>query len=150
MSNYRKLYKNIFQTDFLMKNGKIYFGHPVNVYNTPKEEELVNIIEAYFPQFEVENPNKHIHSENYVKWKAEKGNGMLYFTEVVLPSMESGVFLPFEDSMFGAGVYKEAAFLHQLGKPIYEISFNGTIANMTLDEARNLSVPETRERVYKK
>lgn len=133
-----------------MKNGRIYFGHPVNVYNTSKEGELVKVIEGHFPQFEVENPNQPAHSQNYAKWKEEKGNGMLYFTDVVLPSMEAGVFLPFEDGMFGAGVYKEADFLHQLGKPIYEISFRGVITSMVLDEARNLSVSETRERVYGK
>lgn len=133
-----------------MKKAKVYFGHPVNFYNTPKEEELIKIIESHFPQFEVENPNQKYHSKNYVKWKTEKGNGMLYFTEVVLPSMEAGIFLPFEDGMFGAGVYKEAVFLHDNGKLIYEISFDGGITDMLLDEARKLSIPETRERVYGK
>lgn len=133
-----------------MKKEKIYFGHPVNIYNTPKEEELVKIIENHFSQFELENPNQLHHSQNYIKWKTEKGDGMLYFTEVVLPSVEAGIFLPFEDSMFGAGVYKEAVFLYDLGKRIYEISFDGNIADMVLDEARKLSVSETRERVYGK
>ncbi len=73
---------------------------------------------------------------------------MLYFFEEVLPMMDEGVFLPFDDGMFGAGVYKEAKFLEDAGKRIWEIDVEGGLSELVLDESRKLSVEETRERVY--
>jgi hypothetical protein len=64
--------------------------------------------------------------------------------------MAAGIFLPFEDGMFGAGVYGEAEFIVDDSKLIYEIDFAGNIERMFLDSTRKLSVPETRERVYGK
>ena len=86
----------------------------------------------------------------YQKYKLEKGNGMLYFFEEVLPLMDIGVFLAFQDGMFGAGVYREAEFLEDSGKPIFEIDSKGEISDLILDASKFLSVEETRARVYKK
>jgi hypothetical protein len=130
-------------------NDKIYFGHSVNVYGTPDEERLIKIIEEYFPQFEVENPNQLHHQEGYQRWRGIT-KGMDYYFKEVLPQMESGIFLPFEDGMLGAGVYGEAEFIANDGKLIYEIDFVGNIERMFLDSTRKLSVSETRERVYGK
>lgn len=133
-----------------MKN-LIYFGHPVSVYNTPQEDKLVNIIEEHFPDFTVENPNQKHHGEGYVRYKALEGKiGMDYFFEEVLPKMYAGVFLPFEDEMFGAGVYKEADFIKKDGKSIYEIDYEGNIKDLIIDPDRFLSIDKTRERVYGK
>ncbi len=128
---------------------KIYFGHTIDIYNTPKEQELVERIQRELPQFEVENPNQPIHEQGYQTYKIA-GNGMKYYFEKVLPSMDAGIFQPFADGKFGAGVFGEAAFLHGQGKPIYEISLEGKIASMELDASRALTVEQTRERVYKK
>ena len=129
--------------------GKLYFGHPVNVYNTPDEKRLCEIISREFPNAELENPNSLVHDEGYKKWKQEKGSGMKYFFEEVLPQMNAGIFLPFEDGLFGAGVYGEAEHLNKgLGKLVFEISLEGKINIMTLDISRMLSVEETRKRVY--
>ena len=49
--------------------------------------------------------------------------------------------------MLGAGVYGEAEFLADAGKPIYEISIGGVITRLELDESRRLSVEETRKRI---
>lgn len=127
----------------------VYFGHPVNFYNTPDESRLVERIQAYFPNGQIENPNQPKHDEGYKKWKLEKGSGMKYFFEEVLPQMEVGVFLPFEDGFFGAGVYGEAEHLNKvLGRKIFEISLEGKVRSMSLDPARCLSVEETRKRIY--
>ncbi|MBR9683662.1 hypothetical protein GOV03_03930 [Candidatus Woesearchaeota archaeon] len=129
---------------------RIYFGHPVNTYNTEQETDLSAIIQQHFPEYEVENPNQPHHQEGYQRWKAEKGNGMQYYFQEVLPEMAAGIFLAFEDGMLGAGVYGEAESLHQDGKPIYEISLEGKISELDLDPQRFLTIEETRARVYGK
>ncbi len=133
-----------------MEKGLIYFGHPVNVYNTPDEERLIKIIEKHFPEFKVENPNQPHHGESYQRYKREGKRGMDYYFKEVLPNMAAGIFLPFDDGMLGAGVYGEAEFIVNNGKLIYEINLTGNIEKMVLDPARKLSIPETRERVYGK
>jgi len=129
---------------------KLYFGHTVDIYNTPKEQELIAVIEGKFPRYEVENPNHPVHEEGYQTYKKEKGSGMKYYFEKVLPTMDAGIFQPFADGKFGAGVFGEAKFLHERGKPIYEITLDGIVTDLQLDESKVLSVEETRERVYRK
>ena len=131
---------------FCMKPS-IYFGHPISFYDIPLEIELVKIIERELPTFQVENPNQPHHQEGYQRY-SKQGRGMDYFFQEVLPATSAGVFLTFEDGNFGAGVFGEAEFLHQQGKPIYEISIDGVINSMSLDFARKLSIEETRARVY--
>jgi len=128
---------------------QIYFGHPISVYNTPKESELIQAIQKQFPGWHIENPNQPHHSEGYQTWKKNFGNGMSYYYQEVLPKMHAGVFLPFLDRMWGAGVFNEAEFLFNQDKPIYEINYLGEISPVTLDEAKKLSIEETRKRVYK-
>jgi len=125
----------------------MYFGHPTNTYNTQFEHHLIDCIQKEFPELEIENPNQPCHQEGYQRFKKEKGNGMQYLFQEVLPNMRAGTFLPFEDGMWGAGVYKEAKFIREEGKRIYEISWSGIITDMTLDKSKVLSVEETKERV---
>lgn len=127
----------------------IYFGHPVSVYDIPLERELVKIIERELPIFQVENPNQPHHQEGYQRY-TKQGRGMDYFFQEVLPATAAGVFLAFEDGKFGAGVFGEAKFLHEQGKPIYEITLDGVVTGLELDDSRALTVEETRKRVYKK
>ena len=130
---------------------KVYFGHPISFYDVPRETALITAIQKRFPHFEVENPNQIQHQEGYQRYTALPGKrGMDYFFEEVLPAMAAGVFLSFEDGTFGAGVVGEAEFLDNQGKPIYEIDIEGRIAEMLLDPIRNLSVEQTRSRVYDK
>ena len=126
----------------------IYFAHPVNTYNTELETELLDIIAEHFPDYDIENPNQKKHEEGYQAFKRDHGSGMEYYFTQVLPNMDAGIFLPFEDGMFGAGVYKEAQWLQDHGKPLYEINSAGTITDLVLSEERKLSVQETRSRVY--
>lgn len=128
---------------------KIYFGHPISFYNTPIESFLIGKINSAFPDSELINPGLPIHGENYLKWKKETGNGMNYFFREVLPSCSEGIFLPFEDGKFGAGVFGEAKFLSGLNKFVFEIDFDGKILPWRFEESRCLSIEETRKRVYK-
>ena len=132
----------------MKEKDKIYFGHPVNFYNVPKELELIQIIKKEFPLFTIENPNQPHHQENYQRYKMETGNGMTYYFKEVLPRMEAGIFLSFEDKKFGAGVFGEAEALHKMEKPIYEITLENKIYPMQIDFSRKLSIEETRKRIY--
>jgi hypothetical protein len=133
-----------------MKKPKIYFGHSINFYNTEIEADLIMQINFFFPGYDLENPNQKIHEANYQKWKSKSGNGMEYYLNKVLPKMSAGIFLPFGDGMFGKGVFSEMKKLDDLGKPIWEINFEGHIKSIDkLDFCRELSLEETRKRVYR-
>lgn len=133
-----------------IKPNSIYFGHPVNIYNTKKEVELINIISNAFPKYNIYNPNQKHNQKNYQLWKKETGSGMKYYYDVVLPKMEAGIFMTFEDGMWGAGVFGEAELLYNNGKSIWEIDNNGIIMYLPkLNLEKKLSIEETRERVYK-
>jgi len=126
----------------------IYFGHPINFYNTPDEERLLRLISRNFPQYAIENPNQLHHQEGYKKYKAQFGNGMRYYFEEVLPRMKAGIFLCFEDGMFGKGVFGEAEFISSRGNPIWEVNLEEQIREMILDPKRCLTVEQTRKRIY--
>jgi hypothetical protein len=150
MENYSaKINERIKLTESRIKYPSIYFGHPVNFYNTDKEKELVEIIQKNFSEYSLENPNQAHHQENYKLWKEELGNGMKYYFDIVLPKMNAGIFLPFEDGMFGAGVFGEAEAIYSKGYPIWQIDLEGSVRNvMKLDYSKKLSIDETRKRVY--
>jgi nucleoside 2-deoxyribosyltransferase len=69
---------------------------------------------------------------------------MDYYFQEVLPDVDVGVFLPFEDGVYGAGTAAEIGFLLYQEKPVYEIDRDGEISEL-LDV---LSIDETKERVY--
>lgn len=91
-----------------MKKQKLYFAHPVNVYDEPIEQQMISLVQAWFPDYEIENPNQPCHQKGYTEWKEKYGNGMRYFYEIVLPSCKAGcVAMPFLDGLLGAGVAGE-------------------------------------------
>ena len=128
---------------------KLYFGHPVNVYDTELETKLLKRILAAFPSCEIENPNQPIHEKGYQDYKARTGNGMDYYNVEVLPKCVGGIFLPFRDGKWGAGVFKEAQRIEELGCFILKIDWQEGIFAMDLgDEASQvLTVEETRARI---
>lgn len=130
---------------------KVYFGHPVNVYNTDLEISLLKRISSMFPSLEIENPNQEIHEKGYQEYKRKTGEGMKYFMLEVLPSCRMGIFLPFRDGKWGAGVFKEAQRLEEMGMSVFEISAEGDFKVMNMGEInRVLSVEETRARIRDK
>jgi hypothetical protein len=133
----------------------LYFGHPVNTYNTDLELRLLELIRQYFEynlkldDFVIENPNQKVHADGYLKWKQEKGNGMLYYFEEVLPKQDGGIFLPFRDGMWGKGVFGEAEFLMKTGRIVWQIDHEGSIQIVKhLPQNLCLSVEETKARIY--
>lgn len=141
--------KRILEINSLIKPNSIYFAHPINVYNTDLEKTLEEIIRINFPQYNLENPNQKYHQENYKFWKENFGNGMKYYFEEILPKMEAGIGLPFDDGMYGAGIVGELEILLEKRKPIWEINSSGIIKKIdALDKSRILSIEETKKRVY--
>jgi hypothetical protein len=111
----------------------------------------LKLIEATFPEWTVENPGEQRHRNGYRRFLKKKGNGMLYFTEKVLPSCEGGIFLPFRDGRWGAGIFSEARILLAKRRPVWLITLSGRATRLqSMKGIVPLSVSETRQRVYKK
>ena len=127
---------------------KLYFMHPVNTYGTELELELLGTIRRYFNGWTVENPNQKKHQEGYENFKRETGNGMKYFTEMVLPECGMGVYLAFRDGTIPAGVAKEAEYFLDRGRPLWEIipSFD-PVPRREIPADKVLSVQDTRARI---
>lgn len=112
-----------------MKKHVLYFPHPVNTYDTAVEKEILILIQQYFPDFVVENPNQLCHQKGYAEWKKRYENtdgktksGMSYFFDVVMPNCDAGaVALPFLDGKFGAGVAGEVIYAVQKQRGIWLI-----------------------------
>lgn len=126
---------------------KIYFGHPINVYGTKLEKELLIKIAKALPDYAIENPGRKHHQKNVRHWIKKTGNAMNYFFSVVLPKSQAGIFLPFRDGKWGAGIVGEAEFLHNKGFPIWQITFDGIISKVNLAKIQALSIKETRSRI---
>jgi len=130
-----------------MPKPKIYFGHPINVYNTDLEKMLLVIIAKLLSEYDIENPNQKKHTDGYQRYKEQTGRGMNYYFEEVLPSCDAGIFLPFRDGAWGKGVFGEAKFLEKNKKLIWQIDHLGLISDVRLADIWVLSVPETIKRI---
>lgn len=128
---------------------KIYFGHPINTYGTELERKLLKIISEHFPQFDIENPGQKHHINQARLWKKITGNAMNYFFKVMLPKCRAGIFLPFRDGKWGAGIVGEAEFLINKGFLVWQITFDGIISKISPAEIKTkvLSIEETRIRI---
>lgn len=126
---------------------RLYFGHPINTYDTTLEERLLRQISLSFRGWEIENPNQKHHQEQYERWKKTTGTGMNYFTKQILPNCHGGIFLPFRDGAWPAGVFMEAKFLANRGSPIWMIVPNGVITTLNLSEHASLTREATISRV---
>lgn len=142
----------------------LYFAHPVNVFGTPLEAELEELIRLAFPfpSMRIENPNQPCHQEGYARWKklsdAQGHKGMGYYFEEVLPSCAACIALPFIDGKWGRGVAGEAQFFLKKGAPVYVIdprtkrifAVTHFLAELLLanDPRAVLSVEETRARTW--
>lgn len=124
----------------------LYFGHPINTYNTTLEERLLRQISLSFRGWEIENPNQKHHQEGYANWK-ETTSKMDYFIKQVLPSCHGGIFLPFRDGAWGAGVFMEAKFYAGRKLPIWMIVPDGAITTLNLSGCASLTIEETVSRV---
>jgi hypothetical protein len=131
-----------------MAKKRLYFGHPVNVYGTELQKFLLDRIRRGFREWEIVNPDRPEHDGGYARYKRETGNGMEYYKKEVLPRCHGGVFLPFSDGMWGAGVHLEASTFVERRRRIWIIASHGQIRRArSWNEIRVLSVEETRARI---
>lgn len=130
---------------------KLYFGYPINVFDTELEKFLLQCLNSVFRKwYEIESPNCEKHQRGYQLYKQETGNGMDYYSKEVLPTCSAGVFLPFIDKMFGKGVFTELTYFLERNSPVWEVNHRGIIAsifNFDSVQTRVLTVEETRERI---
>ena len=126
---------------------RIYFAHPVTVFDTKLEKQMRNRILASFLGAEIEDPNQPHHQQGYAEWKKKlegnpsKEGGMSYYYDVVLPTCDLCVSMPFRDGKLGAGVAGEAEFFIKKGKDSFVFTIPGlTHIRLMTPEERNLIV----------
>ena len=126
-----------------MEKLSLYFAHPVNVFNTKLEKEMIDLIQVSFGDaFKIENPNQKHHQENYKKWKEAWGNGMRYYFEIVLPQCYGCISMSFLDGKWGMGVAGEAEFYLKKNSPNWLIDVtkkNKVIRSLTPGEKKMVS-----------
>jgi len=110
---------------------KIYYAHPLSIYDSPQEERDVAMIKYLWPDAEVYNPNSKIDNEKYKEY------GFDWFLDRVA-DCDLVVFRSFPDGRIDRGVWKEIEFAHsKCVIPVMEIPM--------LMESRSLSVDDTRK-----
>lgn len=146
-----------------MEKEKVYYAHPVNVYDTELEKQTVKLIEETL-RVVVENPNQPHHQVGYKVWKDKydndpaKSGGMSYFYEEVLPKCQGCVCQIFMDGKWGLGVAGEAGFFIEKGQPVWVLEPEDNIIRpitaeeeslvATCDPRLVLSREETRRRTW--
>ncbi|MDA2935967.1 hypothetical protein MYX06_02010 [Patescibacteria group bacterium AH-259-L05] len=126
---------------------KLYFGHPINTYNTDLEKKLLQIISKKFHGWVIENPSQKCHQQGCQRYRETTGRPMDYFTKEVIPKCSGGVFLAFRDGAWGAGIFKEAKTLTKFDCPIWEINIDGMLSQPILDKVNVLTIEQTRARI---
>lgn len=98
---------------------RLYFAHPVNVYDTPLERAVMQLIAHTFlnvMDVMIENPNQPHHQIGYMAYaKRTQENktahnlhgGINYYDDKVLPLCNGVIAMPFLDNKFGSGVAHE-------------------------------------------
>lgn len=136
----------------------VYFGHPVNSYDTVMEsfledvikEELGNVNNSDLFAGILFNPNNDFSKQMYQRYKMkEDSTGLDYYFSQVLPFCKAGVFLPFPEGVFGSGVMSEMKWFDDRGLPTYTIDDNGFLTkNDDILFCSYYNIQETLERVY--
>lgn len=117
---------------------RLYFAHPVNVYNTPLEQAMLTLIAHCFPGYEIVNPNTPEYQRAYEKVKATSGGthgahkGMVVFYEI-LEGLSECVSMPFLDGRMGLGVAGETQKTVKSGKTAWLITPSRQLTAEDLD-----------------
>ncbi len=91
---------------------KIYYAHPVNIYNTPQEARDIKTLEAL--GFQVVNPNCAECAEGY------KAKGMEFFKQFAA-ECRAIAFRALASGEIPAGVVSEVGWFKDLHKPAIEM-----------------------------
>ncbi len=135
-----------------MEKKKImYFAHPVNIYNTPLETDLMHFLQGSFPEWDIENPNQPKHQEGYQRWLKETGNGMNYYLKEFLVNMDGVTGMYFKDGRIGAGVFSEEESIFKRTGNLWTVTYDNNLTRINDSSFLKpfaLSVEETRQRIY--
>jgi hypothetical protein len=134
---------------------RLYFAHPINTYNTDLEHELIQKIHEHFDRdIIIVNPSDLVHQVMVMDIKSFYDDAELASKKVmqyflcIVASCQGGIGLPFQDGVFGAGVYKELERIAQNHHTIWSITHRGDIEIISnLSALTPLSVDETRARI---
>jgi hypothetical protein len=106
----------------------IYFAHAMTDYNSPREQQALNLLAEQFSNVKVLNPNSPEHAAAAVAFKRAGMNTMDYFCALVRECSRVA-FLPTPDGKIGPGVMKEMVEAHIFGKALHEIDLPGRIVH---------------------
>ncbi len=110
---------------------KIYYAHPITLYNTPQEERDLAFLNFLWPEAEIYNPNSKHDTKKYKEF------GMQWFLDRV-GDCDLVVFRSFPGGKIGAGVWSEIEYGETICEiPVMEIPI--------IMESRRLTVDDTRE-----
>lgn len=104
---------------------KIYYAHPISIYNTPQERRDVAALEAM--GFDIVNPNSVANEAAY------RINGMAHF-ESLVTSCALLAFRAFPDGSIPAGVAKEIVMAGS--RPIIELPSSVSKRTLSVDQTR--------------
>lgn len=94
---------------------KLYYAHPIDIYNTPQEERDLMLMQKVFGiRYDIINPNSPKDEEAY------KTKGMAYFTEQV-ERCDLLVFRAYPFGKIPAGVAKEIMAAIEKNIPVMEL-----------------------------
>lgn len=135
---------------------RIYFAHPINTYNTPLEQMLLEKIQHHLgDDVLVINPADVRHQEIIVLLKGryadpdEASQQIMNYFLIIAESCDGGVGLPFLDGKIGAGVYAELTGIAKDNNPLWLITHEGSLECVTdTSTLIGLSIEETRARIY--
>lgn len=117
---------------------KLYFAHPVSVYNTPLENAMLTLIAHCFPGVEIANPNTPEYQRAYNEAKAASGGthadhkGMDIFYKM-LEGLDGCVSMLFLDCRMGLGVAGETQKTVKAGKSAWLIEPSHELSEEELD-----------------
>ena len=119
---------------------KIYFAHPISIYNTIKEFALLGVIKLLFKDCVITNPNSVYNESKYII------HGMDFYFSLI-DDCDTVVFIPFDDGYVSAGVTKEVLYGKRKGKIIYRVNPYDFSIQKIANISKTLTVEETRERL---
>lgn len=92
---------------------KIYFAHPVSDYGgSARQQEALQALGRR--SGDIVNPDSPVHQAGYAMY------GMTYFLKQI-EECDELVYMTFSDGSIGAGVWKEIAHAHGLGKRVLRV-----------------------------
>lgn len=132
-----------------MEQLRIYFAHPVTMYETPRETEVLNLIQKKYPNSIIYNPGAKKFQDLFSKYRDQHPDDYMKFFFDIVGKCDMVITYPFEDGTIGAGKGKEMEHGYNNGLEIYLID-NKTLEFNKVNDMNDIdimSVEETRNKI---